>query len=409
MEFCNSDISRLSGYTYISKYIYKDKTLSLRAMGLLSWFFSCPPNWEFSETGIAAVHKDGVDSVKQAIKELVEKKYLIVKRERNEKGQVCKSNYKFFEIPYDIDPSSLETEFTELKAEDENCNVRVEQLPVTIMGNYHLRDKGMSLKAKGLLSLMFSIPPTWIFSEANLARLTSDKITKVRSAVKELKEHKYLTITQSRDERGQLSHSVYTFYRIPYDIDRTDLTPEADFPHTDKPLTGNPLSENPQEEKPITENPDQINTNTTKTIKNKDCFNNHHLPFEAETEEPAPKQSSEQVKMMIKEKIGFESIVSMNNELEEQMDNEEITLEYFNLCYVNPRYLNSIINAMTDVYCSTETEIKTGLNKTCSRYRIIENFEALNLVDIKNIIHKIIDIKPNNVRGFALTVINNYL
>ena len=91
------------------------------------------------------------------------------------------------------------------------------------------------------------------------------------------------------------------------------------------------------------------------------------------------------------------------------MDNDEISLEAFDRSYIHPRYLMSIINAMADVYCSDSPEIVTGQNKVCSKYRIIENFESLTRRDIKIIVDRIIENKPQNVRAYIQVIINNYL
>ena len=87
----------------------------------------------------------------------------------------------------------------------------------TCMSNYHFRDKTLSLKAKGLLSLMLSLPDTWDYSVAGLASLSSDGETSVRSAVKELEEHDYLKRTPIR-EGGRIVDWEYDIYEKPFEI-----------------------------------------------------------------------------------------------------------------------------------------------------------------------------------------------
>lgn len=87
----------------------------------------------------------------------------------------------------------------------------------TCMSNYHFRDKSISLKSKGLLSLMLSLPDTWDYSVSGLAALSSDGETSVRTAVKELEEHNYLKRTPVR-ENGRIVDWEYDIYEKPLDL-----------------------------------------------------------------------------------------------------------------------------------------------------------------------------------------------
>ena len=87
----------------------------------------------------------------------------------------------------------------------------------TCMSNHHFKNKNLSLKAKGLLSLMLSLPDTWDYSVAGLASLSSDGETSVRTAVKELEEHCYLKRTPVR-ENGRIIDWEYDIYEKPVEI-----------------------------------------------------------------------------------------------------------------------------------------------------------------------------------------------
>ena len=135
----------------------------------------------------------------------------------------------------------------------------------TTMSNVHLHDKRLTLKAKGLLSMCLSFSDEWDFSMKGLITVSKENKTAIMSALKELKECGYLTITEGRDDRGKFDY-IYTFYEIPQ---------ECDLPCIENPYTGNPNTENPYTENPYTENPNtgnvpvintnKINTNKTKT------------------------------------------------------------------------------------------------------------------------------------------------
>lgn len=84
----------------------------------------------------------------------------------------------------------------------------------TVMSNHHLRNKELSLKAKGLISLMLSLPPDWDYSVAGLVSICKESHTSVRSALKELEDHKYLIRERKNSEKGYFVYE-YTLYEIP--------------------------------------------------------------------------------------------------------------------------------------------------------------------------------------------------
>jgi hypothetical protein len=123
--------------------------------------------------------------------------------------------------------------------------IRVEKTrDYTVMSNSHLRSKSLSLKAKGLLSIMLSLPDEWDYTVAGLATLSADGLDSVRNALKELEHSGYLIRSQTKS-KGKFDKSEYIVYEKP---------------RTEKPLTENPTTENPMTEKPM-----QLNTNTSNT------------------------------------------------------------------------------------------------------------------------------------------------
>lgn len=88
------------GFTVIPNNIFRDKQLSLKAQGLLCKLLSLPDDWEFSESGLLAIVKDGSTSLRSAIKELEELGYLHRERERDEKGRLKGIIYHVYEEPF---------------------------------------------------------------------------------------------------------------------------------------------------------------------------------------------------------------------------------------------------------------------------------------------------------------------
>lgn len=139
----------------------------------------------------------------------------------------------------------------------------------TVLSNYHFREKGMSLKAKGLLSLMLSLPESWDYSAAGLVTLSKDGKDSVNAALKELEKFGYLRRTQAISEDGKFSGYNYEIYEQPSDAAKAAAAEKATAaaPKAAKPTTEKPFAENPSTGKPTTENPPQLNTDLSSTKK----------------------------------------------------------------------------------------------------------------------------------------------
>lgn len=98
----------------------------------------------------------------------------------------------------------------------------------TVMSNHHLRNKSISLKAKGLMSLMLSLPPNWDYSIGGLAAICKESHTSIRNALKELEQNQYLIRERKNNEKGYFTYE-YTLYEVP--------SPHAGFQHTDSAYT----------------------------------------------------------------------------------------------------------------------------------------------------------------------------
>ena len=149
----------------------------------------------------------------------------------------------------------------------------------TVMSNHHLRNHTLSLKAKGLLSQMLSLPDDWDYTLQGLAQINKESIDAIREAVRELERAGYIKRSRERDERGCLRGTVYTIYEQPH----AEPTPEE--PAQALPTLDNPTLEKPMLEKPTLENPTQLNkellkTNLpTKEKLNTDISSTHSIPF----------------------------------------------------------------------------------------------------------------------------------
>lgn len=135
----------------------------------------------------------------------------------------------------------------------------------TVLSNYHFREKAMSLKAKGLLSLMLSLPEDWDYSAAGLVTLSKDGKDSVNAALKELEKFGYLRRTQAIDESGKFSGYNYEIFEKPSDSVIAEIREKAGL--KENPTTDKPFAENPSTEKPTTENPPQLSNKELTTKK----------------------------------------------------------------------------------------------------------------------------------------------
>ena len=187
----------------------------------------------------------------------------------------------------------------------------------TVMSNHHLRNKELSLKAKGLLSQMLSLPEDWDYTLAGLSHINREKIDAIREAVKELEKAGYIVRSRERDEKGRLRGADYVIYEQPQPREPEAATsggqppildlPTLENPTLDNPTLEKPTQEKPTQEKPTLENPTQLNKDIQKTnlpkkeksnidLSSTDSIPIHSLnplPYDGEAAEPPERKRKE--------------------------------------------------------------------------------------------------------------------
>jgi len=147
----------------------------------------------------------------------------------------------------------------------------------TVMSNHHLKNKTISLKAKGLQSLMLSLPESWDYSLKGLAKICKDGVDSISAALIELELHGYLTRRRLRDANGRLGDTEYTIHEQPVELstenpDLSTVSPKREKPVQVKPVLEKPVQGSPVLGKPKQENPAQSSNNKSSNQKN----NNTH-------------------------------------------------------------------------------------------------------------------------------------
>ena len=130
----------------------------------------------------------------------------------------------------------------------------------TVMANHHLRNTELSLKAKGLLSLMLSLPEEWDYTTNGLARICKDGVDSICAGVRELEDHGYVVRERIRNPNGQLGAIEYTILEQPRTSEPKRENPVQANPALDYPVLGKPEQENPAQLNTYRTNKDESNT-----------------------------------------------------------------------------------------------------------------------------------------------------
>ena len=202
----------------------------------------------------------------------------------------------------------------------------------TVMSNHHLRDKGLSLKSKGLLSMMLSLPEDWNYTTRGLAKICKEGVDAIGGALRELEGAGYIVRHQMRDRQGRISDTEYVIYEQPQ--------PKA--PDTPQPDTASPDTENPYLDSPDTEKPAELNIEKSKTQKsNTQGASTDSIPFR-ETAAARPPERKGRDAMSVEEMQSYRDLVLEN-------------IEYDHLCREFATYredLDEIVELIVETVCA---------------------------------------------------------
>ena len=243
----------------------------------------------------------------------------------------------------------------------------------TVMSNVHLRDKALPLKAKGLLSLMLSLPEDWDYSMRGLAKLSADGLDSTRAAVKALERSGYVVRRQLYDSRGRFSNNEYTVFEIP----------QPSSPSSDLPLTGKPSTEKPPSDAPLSGKPSQINTDQVITQERNTDLNNY--------------QSINLDRMdRMDERELYREIIEENIEYEIMKDRPD------------GDRLGEIVEIMLDAVCSTAPTIRIN-GEDMPQQVVKSRFLKLDSSHIEYVFHAMKECPSTirNIRAYLLTTLYN--
>ena len=252
----------------------------------------------------------------------------------------------------------------------------------TVMSNHHLRNAALTLKAKGLLSQMLSLPDSWDYTLAGLAKINRESVDAIRTAVWELENAGYIVRRQGRDSKGKMLPIEYIIYEQPQEPDDTPPPPP---PERDCPVLENPIADNPTSENPLSGNPMQsIKEELIKYQSNIKLKNTDSFPFPSPRERKAKKSGLK----------GMDAVDVYRDIIKDNID-YDILMERYPL---NKPQVNELLDIMVETVCTSRKTIRVagddypaelvkskllGLNNTHIEF-VIDCLKN-NTSDIKNI------------------------
>ena len=202
----------------------------------------------------------------------------------------------------------------------------------TVMSNYHLKDKGLTLKSKGLLSMILSLPEEWNYTTRGLASICKEGVDAIGSALKELETAGYIVRRQLRGANGRITDTEYIIYEQPQPK-KLDMLPSD---------VVSPDTENPDMVKPDTEKPAELNiekSNTEKTITYGSSTDS--IPFREPAAAQLPERKGRDA-MSVSEMESYRNLILEN-------------IEYDHLCREFTTYredLDEIVELMVETVCA---------------------------------------------------------
>ena len=202
----------------------------------------------------------------------------------------------------------------------------------TVMSNHHLRDKALSLKSKGLLSMMLSLPEDWNYTTRGLVKICKEGVDAIGGALRELESAGYIVRHQMRDRQGRICDTEYVIYEQPQ--------PKA--PDTPQPDTASPDTENPYLDDPDTEKPAELNIEKSKTQKQTtDVSSTDSIPFREFAAARPPERKGRDA-MSAEEMQSYRELILEN-------------IEYDHLCREFETYredLDEIVELIVETVCA---------------------------------------------------------
>lgn len=254
----------------------------------------------------------------------------------------------------------------------------------TVMSNCHLKDTGLSLKAKGLLSMMLSLPNEWNYNTRGLAAICKEGVDAIGSAIRELEGRGYIVRRQLRGADGRITDTEYTIYEQPQQPDppAPDMpdAPEPDMPHPENPYVAGPDMAGPHPEMAAELN---INTSSTKKENTKRCSDL--------SVRPSPGV------------MGQTDVTEKRAQIMEQIEYDRIATP------ANKEQIDEFVELMLEVALTRGPTIRIGREQEYPAALVQQRFAMLERTHIEKILDGINEnaTRVRNVRAYLLAALFN--
>ncbi|MFQ8983028.1 MAG: DUF6017 domain-containing protein [Evtepia sp.] len=236
----------------------------------------------------------------------------------------------------------------------------------TVMSNHHLKDSALSLKAKGLLSMMLSLPDEWNYTTRGLAKICKEGVDAIGGALKELEKAGYIVRRQLRGPGGRISDTEYTIYEKPRP--HAEEPPEEPGPDTPPPDTASPDTENPDMVEPDMDGPD---TEMPAELNTKRSSKNQSITHRANTHSFFPATPPAE---------GMTDVYEKREEIREQ-------IEYDLICTpVNRAQVDEFVEIMLEVALTRSPTIKIGRDAEYPTAFVQQRFEQITSSHIEKVL-----------------------
>ena len=268
----------------------------------------------------------------------------------------------------------------------------------TVMSNHHLKDTSLSLKAKGLLSLMLSLPDDWNFNMRGLSSICKEGLEAIGNALKELEKAGYMVRNQLRGANGRITDTEYIIYERPQEpapADPDTASPYTPPPDTTLPYPGNPDVVEPDMADPSAENPALLNTKKSNTKKlNTQRPNIHSFPPPAPSTPPAAPAAPVE---------GMKEIFERREDIKAQIEYDLIA------DLSNQTQLDEFVEIMLEVALSRSPTMKIGRDAEYPTAFVQQRFEQLNSEHIRKVLDGIQENTTRvwNTRAYLLAALFN--
>ena len=286
----------------------------------------------------------------------------------------------------------------------------------TVMANFHLRDISLSLKAKGLLSLMLSLPENWDYTTKGLARICKDGVDSICATVKELEKAGYVQRRRLRDDLGRLAEVEYTILEKPIipapeekppkrekpvqvepqEPEAVSSQPEApkrenpvlDNPVLVSPVLDSPKLDSPEQASPELENPAQLNTNTSSKEKINTDLSNTHSFFPSAEETCNSGRTERRI---------------TSGDIRAQIEYEIMVQRY------RRDQLDELVEIMLEVALNRSPTIRIGRDAEYPTYFVQERFRKINALHIEKVMDGIAENRTRvyNTKAYLMAALFN--